>query len=208
MSMSILFGCLLYFFSRWFRLWSVSHMSVVRLREVRFRQWTIASWYGAVCKHVALPWIWMMKFLLWSCLSCTSHSLVKSRFGVTMFDGGIHGRLSLSLLPIRNWAVLYPHWRGVFRMISNLYVMSCLFSTCFLIMALVILTAALANQFDCGYRGLEVMWWIPHAVMNFRKRWDLYWVPLSDTSSSDIPCRLKMSFMTVITSVDIIRWSW
>ena len=94
---------------------------------------------------------------LLKCLSCTSHSLVKSRFGVTVFDGGIHGRLSLSLLSIRSWAGLYPHWRGVFRMISNPSVMSFLVSTCFLIMALVILTAALANPFDCGYCGLEVM---------------------------------------------------
>ena len=42
-------------------------------------------------------------------------------------------------------------------MISNPSVMSFLVSTCFLIMALVILTAALANPFDCGYCGLEVM---------------------------------------------------
>ena len=94
---------------------------------------------------------------LLKCLSCTSLSLVKSRFGVTLFDGGMHGRLSFSLLPIRNWPGLYPHWRGVFRMISNPFVMSFLVLTCFLIIALVILTAASANRFDCGYRGLEVM---------------------------------------------------
>ena len=111
---------------------------------------------------------------LLKCLSCTSHSLVKSRFGVTVFDGGIHGRLSLSLLSIRSWAGLYPHWRGVFRMISNPSVMSFLVSTCFLIMALVILTAALANPFDCGYCGLEVMWWrtknVLHDCDNIRGR--------------------------------------
>ena len=144
---------------------------------------------------------------LLKCLSCTYISLVKSRFGVTLFHGGMHRRLSLSPLPIRYWAGLYPHWRGVFWMISNPSVMSCLVSTCSLIMALVILTVASANPFDCGYRGLEVMWWIPHAVMNLRKRWDLYWVPLSCTNSSCIPCRLKMSFMTVIISADVIRWS-
>ena len=110
---------------------------------------------------------------LLKCLSCTYLSLVKSSFGVTLFDGGIHRRLSLSLFPIRSWAGLYPHWRGVFWMINNPSVMSCLVSTCSLIMALVILTVASANPFDCGYRGLEVMWWIPHAVMNLWKRSDL-----------------------------------
>ena len=43
-------------------------------------------------------------------------------------------------------------------MISNPSVMSCLVSTCFLSMALVVLTVASTNPFDCGHCGLEIMY--------------------------------------------------
>ena len=65
--------------------------------------------------------------------------------------------LSVSI-PLEVWAGLYPHQRGVFQMISNPSVMSCLVSTCFLSMALVVLTVALTNPFDCGHCRLEIMY--------------------------------------------------
>ena len=84
-------------------------------------------------------------------------------------------------------------------MASKPFLMSLLVATHFLIMVLTDLTHASARPMERGYLGEEVVCWNSHSLAKLLKALEVYWDPLSDTSSDGIPCREKVSFKTSIT---------
>ena len=77
----------------------------------------------------------------------------------------------------------------------------------FLIIVLTVLTHDSASPFERGYLGEEVVCLNSHSLEKLLKALEVYWDPLSDTSSDGIPCREKVSFRISITCADPVLFS-
>ena len=77
--------------------------------------------------------------------------------------------------------------KGVFLIASNPFFTSVLVAMHFLIIVFTVFTADSARPLEREYLGEEVVWVNSHCFENCLNVLDLYWLPLSDTSSEGIP---------------------